>query len=321
MQSRHTTKQKKIQRGLRLTGAIIALGVGVIPPVILSTSVGIVALVVGEGSLSLIFGVLVISFTSAAVAGAILVTVLLGRRARTARLQADLLANITHELRTPLSAIRMYAQTLEMGLVDSKPEQRKMCVDTIIRETKWLETMIDRVLTWRSLAKDRANLDFVREPVAEVVRDTATHFHKMTSPEEVAFEVHIDTSTPVWHDKPGIRSIVLNLLVNAYKYTRTHKVISLDVTDQEERGVLIIVKDNGIGIPEKEINRIMEPFYRVDSRLRQKAPGAGLGLAIVSHLVYAHSGEVKVASKEGEGSTFRVFLPKAEAGRMRADED
>ncbi len=320
MKGKGNTKHKRIQRGLRLTGAIVALGVGVIPPVILSTSVGIVALVVGEGSLWLIFGVLVISFTSAAVAGAILVTVLLGRRTRTARLQADLLANITHELRTPLTAIRMYAQTLEMGLVDSNPEQHRMCVDTIIRETKWLETMIDRVLTWRSLAKDRDNLDFVREPVVETIRDTADHFRKMTSPDEVSFDLEINNALPVWHDKTALRSIILNLLVNAYKYTKEDKRISLAVSDGEDQ-VHITVRDNGIGIPEKEVARIMEPFYRVDSRLRQKAPGAGLGLAIVSHLVYAHSGEIDVTSQEGEGSTFQVTLPVAHSKRPKSDDE
>jgi two-component system phosphate regulon sensor histidine kinase PhoR len=270
--------------------------------------VGIIALVLGEGNLTLVFGVLVISFTSAAIGSSVIVAVFLGRRARTARLQADLLANVTHELRTPLSAIRMYAQTLEMGLIDGNPEQQKRCVNTIIRETEWLEAMIDRALTWRSLAKDRADLDLVLEPIDDVVVASAQRFQRMTTREEVNFTLEVKSRAPVWHDKRGIGSIVLNLLFNAWKYTGEDKQISLEVKDEDDR-VLISVMDNGIGIPQKEIPRIFEPFYRVDSRLRGRSPGAGLGLAIVSHLVHAHSGSLEVDSTEGKGSKFEIFLP------------
>ena len=100
---------------MNLTWAVVALALGVIIPVLLSTSVGIVALALGETSEDTVIGVLVICFAAAAFGSAVVVTVLLGRRARLARAQADFTANITHELRTPLSSIRMYAQTLQMG--------------------------------------------------------------------------------------------------------------------------------------------------------------------------------------------------------------
>jgi len=299
---------ERLQRNLKLRGAIIVLSVGVLLPVVLSTSVGIVALVVGKTSETLIFGVLIISFTSAAVGGAVIVTVLLGRRAHTARLQADLLANITHELRTPLSAIRMYAQTLEMGLINEDPESTQKCVDTIIRETEWLETMIERVLTWRSLAKDMDDLDLVREPVTAVAKEAATRFDRMMAPGEVDFKAQINSTMPVIHDRRALASIILNLLINAHKYTGEEKAITLSVKDEED-SVLISVKDNGIGISKRDISRIFDPFYRADTRYRCRAPGAGLGLAIVNHLVLAHKGFMSVDSKEGEGSLFSVFLP------------
>ena len=173
MSKSSATRIQRLQQNLKLTGAIVVLSVGVLLPVLLSTSVGIITLVVGKDSWDITLGVLIISFTSAAIGGAIIVTVLLGRRARTARLQMDLLANVTHELRTPLSAIRMYAQTLEMGLLKGDEERTKKCISTIVRETEWLETMIDRMLTWRSLAKDWDELSMLRAPIGDVVEETA----------------------------------------------------------------------------------------------------------------------------------------------------
>jgi two-component system phosphate regulon sensor histidine kinase PhoR len=254
--------------------------------------------------------VLIISFTSAAIGGAVIVTVLLGRRARTARLQMDLLANVTHELRTPLAAIRMYAQTLEMGLLEGDEVRTGKCVDTIIRETEWLETMIDRVLTWRSLAKDRDELNMRCAPIDEVAQETAKRFSKMIAVDDVDFSVEIDTKLPIQHSQLGINSIIINLLTNASKYTGDRKKISLSVTD-EDNAVVVRVEDNGIGIPEKELKRIFDPFYRVDSNLGGKAAGAGLGLAIVNHLVITHSGTISISTTEGEGSVFLVSLPKA----------
>ena len=310
---RHETKARleRIQKSLRLTGVIVALSVGVILPVLLSTSVGIIALVLGEGSLSLVVGVLVISFTSAAVGAAILAVVLLGKRARTARLQADLLANVTHELRTPLSAIRMYAQTLELGMENLSLEERARCIDTIIRETDWLEAMIDRVLTWRTLAKDRMNMDLVTESLRGTVEETAERFLRMVPPEDVTFTCDVTCDLPVTHDSRGVASVLLNLLTNAYKYTGEQKAIGLAVVDSGDGFVALEVSDNGIGIPQREIHKILQPFYRVENGLRGTSQGAGLGLAIVSHMVHALGGALTVESKVGEGSTFRVLLPVA----------
>lgn len=309
MKNETRARLERIQKSLRLTGVIVALSVGVLVPVLLSTSVGIIALVLGEGSLSLVVGVLVISFTSAAIGMAVVSVVMLGKRARTARLQADLLANVTHELRTPLSAIRMYAQTLEMGEDTLGKDRQRQCIETIIRETDWLETMIDRILTWRSSAKDRVDLDLVNESVRETVEQSAAHFLRMVPPDELDFESAVNTDLPVYHDSKALRSVILNLLINSYKYTGEKKRIRLVVEEEDDDHVAIGVTDNGIGIPKGEIGRILQPFYRVDSRLRGKASGAGLGLAVVSRMVRAHNGALIIESKEGEGSTFRVLLP------------
>jgi signal transduction histidine kinase len=316
VEGRVTTKIRKLRRDLGLTSAIVALSVGVILPVILSTSLGIVTLAVGESSDAIVIGVLIISFAAAAIGGAVVVTVLLGRRARIARLQSDLLANVTHELRTPLAAIRMYSQTLQMGRLADDPKRAKECVETILRETEWLEAMVDQVLTWRGAAKDRLALSFESAPLKAAVDEAVLRFSRMIAPGEVDLAVETGSVSPVKHDKQGIAAIVLNLLVNAHKYTGGEKQIRVVVKDVEN-WVELSVEDNGIGIPPKEVGRIFDPFYRIDSRLRGKASGAGLGLAIVRHQVQAHDGEVYVDSEVGQGSRFSVRLPVATLERSK----
>lgn len=301
-------KLKRINRQMRTTGLMVALSVGVIVPVFLSTSVGILLLVLGKSSISLLFGILVICFTSAAFGGAIVVAVLLGRRARLARLQADLLANVSHELRTPLAAVRLYTESLLSGLLRDDPIRTEESLRLILQQTEWLDAMIDRVLTWRMAARDRDVVDMEAGSIRPAVEEAVLRFTRMTPPAEAGLSVEISTTLLVRHDRRAIGEIVLNLLVNAYKYTSRPKQIRLNAFDEDGR-VVITVRDNGIGIPRPAQKRIFEPFYRVDTGLRSKAPGAGLGLAIVRHLVKLHEGEITVESETGQGSLFAIRLP------------
>jgi signal transduction histidine kinase len=127
----------------------------------------------------------------------------------------------------------------------------------------------------------------------------------MVSADEMSFTVEITSDAIVRHDSRAVESIVLNLLVNAYKYTSDPKKIVLRLKDVGD-SVVLEVEDNGIGILETEFNKIFDPFYRVDSRLRGKASGAGLGLAIVKHNAALHGADVSVVSSEGNGSKFIV---------------
>jgi signal transduction histidine kinase len=202
----------------------------------------------------------------------------------------------------------MYAQTLQMGRINDKPELIKQSVDTILRETEWLEAMIDRVLTWRAASKDRDELKFIDTKLNDAVDNAVFRFERMIVPGEVDLKVIFEADDSVRHDKIAVQSIVLNLLVNAYKYTHQNKKIVIK-TRRENDKIELIVKDNGIGIPKGEIDKIFDPFYRVDSRLSGQASGAGLGLAIVRHLVKLHDGAVFVDSTPEAGTTFIIQFP------------
>ncbi len=300
---------RRYHLNLNLTGVTVLVAVGVLLPVMLSTAAGIVALVIARDAGGIVTGVLVISFTVAAAGSALIAVVLTGKKARLARRQADFVANVSHELRTPLSAIRLYAQTLQSGELADDPERIEVCLATILRETEWLDVMIDRVLTWRASSRDMLALDMQTRPVTEAVRDAVERFRSMVAPDELEFTSSIDSELPVRHDAGALNAVVLNLLTNAYKYTGKDKRIRVDVRDGEG-AVLIEVHDNGIGLTSADAKHVFKPFYRVERKDGGAPSGTGLGLAIAQHLVDCHRGAIAVRSEKGSGSTFTISLPE-----------
>ena len=302
---------KRFNLNLNLTSVIVIIAAGVLLPVMLSTAVGIVAILMAEDTGGIVTGVLIISFTVTAAGCSLLALVFTGRKARLARQQADFIANISHEFRTPLSAIRLYAQTLQSGKLADDPEQVSRCIATILRETTWLDVMIDRMLTWRASSKDMMELNMETKSVSEAVYGAIDRFNTMVPPNELVIASSIETQLYVQHDAKALNAVVLNLLTNAYKYTGRQKQISVSAQDRDNH-VIIEVKDNGIGLTTAEAKRIFEPFYRAERRDRGETGGVGLGLAIARHLIYQHNGTISVSSRQDEGSSFTISLPAME---------
>lgn len=302
---------KRYRLNLNLTSVIVILAAGVLVPVMLSAAAGIVAIALSKDTAVIITGVLIISFTATAAGCGLLALVFTGRKARMASQQADFVANISHELRTPLSAIKLYAQTLESGKLADNPEQTARCVATILRETAWLDVMIDRLLTWRASSKDMLQLSMEMRPVTDAVHGAIDRFNSMVTPDEMTLSVSMDTRLCVRHDAKALNAVVLNLLMNAYKYTGTPKKIRVGAQDRDNH-VIIEVEDNGIGLTSAEARRIFQPFYRAAPSAKRETGGIGLGLAIAWHLIEQHRGSLSVSSQPGEGSTFTISLPTAE---------
>jgi len=290
---------------LDLTAVIVLVAAGVLVPVMLSTAVGIVALVIARDAGGIVTGVLVICFAAAAAGSAVITVLLTGRKARLARRQADFVAGVSHEFRTPLSAIKLYTQTLQSGRLAGDPAATARCLSTILRETEWLDAMIDRVLTWRASSRDMLPMEMKAGTVAGAVEDAVARFRAMTESDGMEFTFLPNTGLVVRHDAGAISAVVLNLLTNAYKYTGSSKRIGLGTRD-EGGSAVIEVSDNGMGIAPADTRRIFQPFYRAR---RQHTGGTGLGLSIAKHIVERHGGSITLSSEEGRGSTFTVRLP------------
>lgn len=238
---------------------------------------------------------------------ALLVGGAIGRQTRLARLKNDLVANVSHELKTPLASIRLLVDTLlDDGQLDGRAREYLQLVS---QENARLTRLIENFLTFSRMERGKHRFDFrridVRAVVAQAVEAVADRFD---TPES-KLVVQTDDELPAVHADPdALVTVVVNLLENAHKYSGDEKRVTLRVTTADER-LRIAVADNGIGLSPRAARRVFDRFYQVDERLSRTQGGCGLGLSIVRYIVEAHGGQVSVTSQPGAGSTFTVDLP------------
>lgn len=224
------------------------------------------------------------------------------------QLKSDFVSNVSHELKTPLALIRMFAETLEMGRAKT-PEKVQEYYRIIMRESERLTHLINNVLDFSRIESGRKTYDLRLDDLADVVRDTLRAYSYELDKQGFTVETDIPDEVPeTLLDRNAIALALLNLLSNAVKYTADDKRIR--VTLAERNGALALeVADHGIGIDKADLDKVFEKFFRGrDERVRETR-GSGLGLAIVKHSIEAHGGSIAVASEKGKGSTFTITLP------------
>ena len=228
------------------------------------------------------------------------------RQMKLARLKTDLVAAVSHELKTPLASMRLLVDSLlEDGASD--PKRTREYLELISGENARLTRLIENFLTFSRIERNRQPFEFAPTSPERVV-ETAMASMRERRP-ACPIELDVSPGLPrITADEDALVTVLLNLLDNAYKYTADDKQIALQAL-ADGRGVAFLVQDNGIGIEPREQKRIFRRFYQVDRRLARETGGCGLGLSIVDHIVRAHGGNVEVKSSPGAGSTFRVWLP------------
>ena len=233
---------------------------------------------------------------------------LVRRETEMARLKADFVANVSHDLKTPLSVIRMFAETLELGRVRGEPARQEY-YRVITQESERLSRLIENVLDFSRIEGGRRT--YVRQPtpVEPLVRETLEAFSYPLAQHGFKVDVAVAPGLPdVPVDREAIGQALGNLVDNAIKYAGERKAIRVDARADDGR-LAISVADDGIGIPADEQARIFEKFYRVGRSETQGRRGSGVGLALVRHVVEAHGGDVTVESRPGAGSRFTIRLP------------
>ena len=245
---------------------------------------------------------------AAMVLAGLLVAQSLRRQARLARLKTDLVATVSHELKTPLASMRLLVETLlEDGFQDEKSAREYL--EMIAGENLRLSRLIENFLTFSRMERNRQKFDFAGTTAEEVIEPAMLAMRERLRGPQRQVQVDVAPDLPrLWADRDALVTVLLNLLDNACKYTTGEKRITLSASCDNGR-VVFAVKDNGIGIAPREQRRIFRRFYQVDRRLARDAGGCGLGLSIVDFIVRAHGGTVTVESQPGVGSTFRVLLP------------
>ncbi len=280
-------------------------------PAALMLAVGVLILVFGAAPRDYVFGVLILALVATTVGGTAATLMVVQREARVARLQTDFVNKVSHDLRTPLTSIRMFVETLQLGRLQD-PERQREALEIISEETGRLSGLINRLLDWARMESGRRTYQFTPQRVAPIVDAALQAFEpqRLSHPAEVRRVIEPGLP-PVMADREALSGALLDLLNNAHKYTGPEKVITVGAA-RSGPTVLITVSDNGPGIALPDQKRIFDKFYRARDPLERTIEGSGLGLAMVKHIVVAHGGRISVASEVGHGATFTVALPMAE---------
>ncbi|MBN3041028.1 MAG: HAMP domain-containing protein [Candidatus Omnitrophica bacterium] len=229
---------------------------------------------------------------------------------RLEKVRQDFVANVSHELRTPLTSIKGYAETLLQGAIDDKKNARDF-LEIIHSDADRLAKLVEDLLDLSRIESGKLKMTLKPCRLIPVVERVVSLLKKQSGARSITIETDINKNlSMVMADEKRLAQILLNLIDNAVKYNKEGGKIIIKAT--ESKGFIIIeVIDSGIGIPEKELPRLFERFYRVDKARSRELGGTGLGLAIVKHIVHSLGGEVSVESYLEQGSTFRFTIPKA----------
>lgn len=233
---------------------------------------------------------------------------------RLERMRSEFVANVSHELKTPIAAVKGFAETLLAGALNDKETARSF-LQIIFDESERLNRLIGDILELSKIESKRIPLQFSPVHVNSFMEHTVRMLKSEADKKRIALELYAEDDLYMEADEDRLRQIIINLLSNGIAYTPEGGKVRIRVTPIYADGapdpdqIRFIIADTGIGIPKKDLPRIFERFYRVDKARSRSSGGTGLGLSIVKHLVDLHKGQIKVESEIGVGTQFIIDLP------------
>jgi two-component system phosphate regulon sensor histidine kinase PhoR len=229
------------------------------------------------------------------------------------KIREDFVANVTHEIKTPLTAIIGFIETLEDGAINEE-ETAKRFLHIISENAHRLERLVDDLLVLSSIELGEMKLRIENVSIADAIDNVLPMFETKAADKSLAIDKKISDKLPfIGADRDKLAQILVNILDNAIKFTPSGGKISIAALQDEKGFVVVRVMDTGIGIPKMEILRLGERFYRVDKTRSRELGGTGLGLSIVKHLMRAHNGSVDIESQVGKGTTVSLSFPQNRA--------
>jgi two-component system, OmpR family, phosphate regulon sensor histidine kinase PhoR len=232
---------------------------------------------------------------------------------RLENVRRDFVANVSHEIKTPLTAIKGFIETLYHDF-EHDPEKSKRFLSIILKHVDRLNALVDDLLSLSGIEdQEESKIRMVEGAVMEVIQ-TAIQVCR-TKADEKKITINVAPHAPAFMqmDKRLLEQAIVNILDNAIKYSEAESAIDVEVIETDDKQMLIRITDYGIGIPKEHLPRLFERFYRVDKARSRKMGGTGLGLSIVKHIVTAHGGTVEAKSTPGKGSSFTLRLPVEKA--------
>jgi two-component system, OmpR family, phosphate regulon sensor histidine kinase PhoR len=224
------------------------------------------------------------------------------------QMRKDFVANVSHELKTPITSIKGFSETLLDGAMNDK-EALKSFLEIILTESDRLQTLIQDLLELSKIEKHGFELSLDKREISGLVGEVMPILKDRAEKKGITIHSRFDSIGEAEVDPYRMKQVFINLISNAIVYTPQGGDVIISITEDQER-VHVSISDNGIGISREELPRIFERFYRVDKARSRNSGGTGLGLAIVKHIIEAHEGKIEVESELNKGTTFKVTLHK-----------
>lgn len=255
---------------------------------------------------SYIYGIAIILLLLGMVLGIVLILRDLSREKRLARLQTDFTSNVTHELKTPITSIYLFAESMFYDRVKSSAEKKEY-LSIIMKESERLKRMINNILEHSKMEKGKQDYYFVETDLSALIKSVILEMNYWFEEKHINVLMELEENIRLEIDEEKINQAFSNLISNAIKYSEENKTIKITLFQESDNTVLEI-EDEGIGIPVDQQSRIFEKFYRVGQKETESISGTGLGLTVVKEIVEAHNGKIIVDSKPGKGSKFSIIL-------------
>jgi len=257
---------------------------------------------------NILYGMLLSVIVVLMLLGVVLIVRDIARETETTRLRTEFVHNVSHELKTPLTLIRLYGETLQRK-EDLEEEEKREAYEIITKESERLSHLINNVLDFSRIEMGRKEFNFKKGNLSDVVRDTLDSYRYHLEKKGFKIQAEIAHDLPQMDfDPEAMASVLINLLSNAMKFSPGRKEVAVRLF-KEKNSAVLRVEDKGIGISPRETSKIFRRFYRVKNKATAETAGSGLGLTLVKHIAEAHGGRVKVESQLGEESIFSVILP------------
>jgi signal transduction histidine kinase len=250
------------------------------------------------------YGIATVLFLVALFLGVALIVRDIAREKNLAHLQSNFISNVTHELKTPLTSIYMFTEMVLLKRVKNESD-RDEYLSIILKESERLKRMINNILDFSKLEKGKQKYHFVRSKLASIIDEAINEMDYWFENDNFDITRELNENLYAKVDAEKLKQVMGNLLSNAYKYSTHNKKIDIRLY-KKMKEIYIEVEDHGIGIPEDQLHRIFEKFYRVDQK--EGISGTGLGLTVVKEIVEAHGGKISVSSKIGKGSKISITL-------------
>ena len=255
---------------------------------------------------SWIYGIAIILLIGGMILGVFLIIRDIYREKYLSQLRSEFVSNVTHDLKTPLTSIYMFAESILLDRVKTKSEQKEY-LGIILNETERLKRLINNILDFSKREKGKLEYNFREVNISELVRSAINNLDYWIVEKKFKVTTKIEDDIFGSVDPDAIKQSIINLLSNAIKYSHNRKEIYVRVWESEKL-IYIEVEDKGIGIPEDKIDQIFDKFYRIENKDGMESTGTGLGLTVVKDILEAHNAKILVESKVGKGSKFTIVL-------------